>query len=96
MKNFFGGSSSGAGGNMKFWLGKTIPFPVFDELDAGNYSICSVPITGDMNDSTFMMRLQENVESIQVYCKQVTVTAAPAKQVFVHELPAMDPLPAPQ
>lgn len=96
MKNFFGGSSSGAGGNMKFWLGKTIPFPVFDELDAGNYSICSVPITGDMGDSTFMMRIQENVETIKVYCKQVTVAAAPAKQIFVHELPSMDPLPTPK
>ncbi len=96
MKIFFGGSSSGSGGNMKFWLGKTIPFPVFDELEAGNYSICSVPITGDMNDSTFMMRLQENVDNIKVFCKQVTVAAAPAKQIFVHELPSMDPLPTPK
>lgn len=93
MKIFFSGSSSGAGGNMKFWLGKTIPFPVFDELTAGNYSICSVPITGDMSDSTFMMRLQENVDNIKVFCKQVVVAAAPAKQTFTHELPSMEPLP---
>jgi protocatechuate 3,4-dioxygenase beta subunit len=96
MKNFFGGSSSGPGGGMKFWLGKTAPFPTFEELQAGNYSICAVPITGDMSDNTFMMRIQENVETIKVYCKQVTVAPQPATQVFVDELPSMEPLPAPK
>jgi protocatechuate 3,4-dioxygenase beta subunit len=80
---------------MKFWLGPGLPDPEFDEMVPGDYSVCSIPITGKMDDPMFMRRLQENVQSLKVYCKSVKLTAAPIKQTFVHELPAMTPLPAP-
>ena len=86
-----------AGGvqGMKFWLGKALPMPVFDELVAGTYSACSIPITGSMSDATLMQRIQENLATLKVYCKQVTVKPAPLAQELTQELPSMDPLPVP-
>jgi hypothetical protein len=80
---------------MKFWFGPDKPQPVFGELVAGPYSLCSIPITGDMNDQTFMQRIQENVPTLRVYCKPLTLQPQPAKQTAVQELPAMTPLPPP-
>jgi hypothetical protein len=39
---------------MKFWLGAGKPAPDFAELVAGSYSLCAVPITGDMTDPQFL------------------------------------------
>ncbi len=87
----FGGGAQG----MKFWLGKALPMPEFDELVPGTYSACSIPITGSMSDATLMQRIQENIPTLKVYCKQVTVKPAPLAQELTQELPSMDPLPAP-
>ncbi|MEO6772631.1 MAG: carboxypeptidase regulatory-like domain-containing protein [Kofleriaceae bacterium] len=85
---FLGGGVSG----MKFW---TAMMPaVFDELVPGVYSACSIPITGNMSDSTFLQRLQESADILRVYCKPVTITASPDQQTLAQELPAMVPLPA--
>jgi len=78
---------------MKFWLGKAAPD--FAELVAGDYSVCGVPITGDMSDMQFQQRLQQNTASLKVYCKAAHVTPSPLTQTFELELPAMTPLPAP-
>ena len=87
---FLGGTVTG----MKFWFGSA---PAeFDELVAGDYSACSVPITGNMSDPQFMQRLQANMEALKVYCKLVKVTPAPDAQTLTQELPSMDPLPAPK
>ncbi len=87
---FLGGNVTG----MKFWFGST---PAeFDELVAGPYSACSLPITGNMSDPQFMQRLQSNMDALKVYCKAVTVTPTPDAQTVTQELPSMDPLPAPK
>ena len=80
---------------MKFWLGAGLADPEFDELVPGDYSVCAIPITGKMDDPTFMQRLQQNLQSLKVYCKAAKVTPAPLKQTVVHELPSMAPLPPP-
>jgi protocatechuate 3,4-dioxygenase beta subunit len=84
-----------AGGvqGMKFWYGEGKPTPEFDELVAGEYSVCTIPVTGDMNDATFQARMQEHMEALKVYCKQVRLAPSPSKQTVVHEVPAMAPLP---
>ena len=79
----------------KFWLGAGKPIPEFAELVAGDYSICALPITGDMTDMQFRQRLQENMQSLKVLCKAAHVTPSPQSQAFEIELPAMTPLPAP-
>lgn len=94
-KELVDAAMQGLGASMKFWFGPDKPPPVFGELVAGPYSMCSIPITGDMNDQTFMQRIQENVPTLRVYCKPVTVQAQPAKQAAIQELPAMTPLPPP-
>jgi hypothetical protein len=79
----------------KFWLGAGKPNPDFAELVAGPYSICALPITGDLSDPQFQQRLQQNIQLLKVICKPVRVTAAPTAQTFEIELPAMTPLPTP-
>jgi hypothetical protein len=87
---FLGGTVTG----MKFWFGSA---PAeFDELVPGDYSACSVPITGNMSDPQFMQRLQANMEALSVYCKLVKLTPTPNAQSVTQELPSMDPLPAPK
>ncbi|MGE5187337.1 MAG: carboxypeptidase regulatory-like domain-containing protein, partial [Acidobacteriota bacterium] len=81
---------------MKFWFGEGKPEPEFDELVAGNYSVCSVPITGDLSDPQFQQRVQDNMQTLKVYCKPVKVNASPNAQTVVQELPAMTPLPSPK
>jgi hypothetical protein len=80
---------------MKFWFGEGKPLPEFEELVPANYSVCTIPITGDLNDAQFQQRLQEESASLKVYCKPVKLQASPQKQTVVHEVPAMTPLPAP-
>jgi uncharacterized GH25 family protein len=86
---FLGGQVVG----MKFWLGEGKPLPEFDQLVPGDYSICAIPILGDLNDSKFQQRLQEHLDTLAVYCKQAKVLPSPSKQTVVHEVPAMTPLP---
>jgi hypothetical protein len=83
---FIGGGAQG----MKFWFGEGKPAPVFDELVAGEYSVCTIPITGSMTDPQLMQRIQENVETLKVYCKRVRVTASPLQQAMTQEVPGMD------
>jgi uncharacterized GH25 family protein len=80
---------------IKFWLGPDKPAPEFTELVPRTYSICAIPITGDMNDSQFVQRIQQNQQLLNVVCKPARVAASPTAQTFEIELPAMTPLPAP-
>jgi len=92
-KELTDGLLSGSTQGMKFWLGEGKALPEFDELVAGNYSVCTIPLTGDLNDTTFQQRLQEHMDSLKVYCKSLKLAASPEKQTVVHEVPAMTPLP---
>ena len=94
-KQLIDGMFQGGGQSMKFWLGGTMPMPKFEELVAGKYSACIIPITGSMSDPTFMQRIQENMQTLKVYCKPVTLAPSPNAQTLVAEVPAMTPLPAP-
>jgi Carboxypeptidase regulatory-like domain len=86
---------AGGAQGMKFWFGADKPPASFDELVPGEYSVCSIPITGDMNDPQFSMRIQENVATLKVYCRVTKVVAAPILQTVTQELPSMTPLPPP-
>ena len=73
---------------MKIWFGGASPMPVYDELVANDYTVCAIPITGNIADPKLQQRLQEDMENLKVYCKPVKVTPTPAAQSFVDELPA--------
>jgi Carboxypeptidase regulatory-like domain len=79
----------------KIWLGAGKPMPAFPELAAGDYSICSLPITGSMTDTQFLQRMQQNIPLLKVYCQPAHLAAAPDAQAVEVELPAMTPLPPP-
>jgi uncharacterized GH25 family protein len=90
MDAFTGGGAAAAG--MKFWTGGD---PVkFEELLPGKVSVCSIPITGNLQDSQFMQRLQEKSEHLAVYCMGIELPPSPKEQSYPQELPAMNPLPA--
>lgn len=93
-KEITDGFMQGGAQGMKFWLGGSAPMPAFDELVAGDYSVCTIPITGSLMDPTFQQRIQENIATLKVYCKATKVAASPTAQTFVAEVPAMEPLPA--
>nr|MBA3538584.1 carboxypeptidase regulatory-like domain-containing protein [Deltaproteobacteria bacterium] len=91
MDGFLGGTVQG----MKFWLGEGKPVPEFEELVPGDYSVCTIPLSGNLEDPTFQARLQQNMDALKVYCKAVVVKPSPAKQAMTHEVPTMLPLPTP-
>lgn len=92
-KELTSGFLAGGVQGMKFWFGGDKPMPDFDQLVPGDYSVCTIPITGDLNDPTFAQRLQEQTDALKVYCKKVALAASPPKQSVVHEVPGMAPLP---
>ncbi len=65
----------------------------FDKVSPGSYSVCIIPINGDMNDPTFAQKLQRNVDGLAVYCQQLKITETPADQSFTAVVPPMNPLP---
>jgi uncharacterized GH25 family protein len=90
-KQLVDGLFQGAMQGMRLWFGSSPP--EFDQLVPGSYTICSIPITGDLSDPTLMQRVGENLQALAVYCKAITVAASPAQQTVVDALPAMSPLP---
>ena len=89
MDAFTGGGAAASG--MKFWTGSG---PVkFDEILPGKVSVCSIPITGNLQDQQFMQRLQQKSEHLAVYCMGIELPPTPKEQTYPQDLPAMNPLP---
>lgn len=65
----------------------------FTKITPGNYSVCVIPITGDMNDPTFAQKLQRNADKLAVHCRKAAVAESPDEQTFTATVPAMAPLP---
>ncbi len=65
----------------------------FETVKPGEKSVCVIPLTGDMNDPTFLQRVQRHVETLAVYCSRLTVALTPEEQTQTIETPAMTPLP---
>lgn len=85
----------GQGGlGVEFWFGGAPP-PAFKALSPGSYTVCAMPITGQIRDSKLMERIWENLKVLSVQCKPVKLAAAPLEQRLAFELPAMVPLPPP-
>ena len=76
---------------IKLWFGPGKPAPEFEELVAGEYSLCAVPITGDL--MAIQQKAQQHMDLLKVYCRQVKITPAPTKQTVDHAVPSMEPLP---
>ena len=90
-KQLMDGAFGGALVGMKPWLG--FGNAEFDELMPGDYTACTVPITGSMTDPQFQQRLQEHMQELHVYCKTLHLNASPLAQSLSQDIPAMTPLP---
>ena len=88
-----GGGGGGAAG-AEVWLGGDT-FPTFRELVAGSYTLCALPLTGNILDGQFNQRVNANLDKLEAVCKAVAVPEAPAEQSLTLALPSMRPLPAP-
>jgi protocatechuate 3,4-dioxygenase beta subunit len=95
-KQLVDGMFQGGMHGMQIWFGPGKPNPEFDELLAGTYTLCSIPVTGDISDPTLQQRLTEDMQLLKVYCKAVSVVATPDKQTVTQDLPSMTPLPTPK
>jgi hypothetical protein len=65
----------------------------FQSLVPGAYSVCVIPLTGDMNDPAFLMRVQRHATQLAVYCRAAEVADSPAEQRLEVVSPGMNPLP---
>ena len=86
MDQFMGG---GAFGQQKWTPGAS---PAFTELLPGEYTVCSIPITGNMMDANFLARMGDLMFQLKAYCVPAHVAASPAAQTVTQQLPAQ-PLP---
>jgi hypothetical protein len=67
--------------------------PSFVNLLPMTYSVCGIPITGNILNPQFQQRIQESMELLKVYCQPVTMAAQPTVQTLTLSLPSMTPLP---
>jgi hypothetical protein len=65
----------------------------FEQLAPGEYSVCVIPVNGDLSDNLFQERLQRHVDALLVYCKAMVVADSPNEQTYSTAVPPMVPLP---
>ena len=82
---------SAAGAMMSFSMGGVAA--VFNQVEADTYSVCVIPINGDLNDPAFQTRINQHGEKLKVYCQPHTIDASPAEQEYTAVVPPMEPLP---
>lgn len=84
--------AAGAEGGVKHQLGPaSAPFR-FADMKAGAYSVCVVPINGDLQDPAFAQKLQQNVDKLRVYCEPTQLPESPKQQSYTASVPPMAPL----
>jgi len=74
-----------------FWL--PVKPAEFKEVQGGKYTLCAIPINGNMNDPTFLQHLRKNTAHLKVYCSPFEVPAGGEELKHTLVVPPMDPLP---
>ncbi len=87
----FLGKAKGGGAMMAFAKGPG--GAEFKQVSPAAYSLCVLPINGDLHDASFRARLQKHADKLAVHCRPHTVTEAPSKQKVEVTVPPMAPLP---
>ena len=60
-----------------------------------DYSLCVLPILGELKDPGVRRRLWRHVEKLDVHCRPAAVAKGESKQRLIIEVPPMKPLPQP-
>lgn len=66
---------------------------VFADLVPGAYTLCVVPLAGDLDDPSFMQRVQAHASALRVDCLPAPIAASPTAQSLTATVAPMDPLP---
>ena len=82
-----------AAANAKMGFARSDGKAVFEKVVPDSYSLCVIPINGDMNDPSFAQKLQRHVDELAVYCERLAVAEAPENQSHISVVPQMTPLP---
>jgi hypothetical protein len=77
---------------VQIWFGGP-EFPTYDKQVPGAYTLCVLPINGNLSDPQFEQRLQDHMEALLVYCQPAQIKASPDKQTITATVPPMAPLP---
>lgn len=64
----------------------------FTDVSPGVYSVCVLPLAGDLSDPQVQQRIMAALDKLKVYCSPYTVTAAPVQQSYTAVVPPMEPL----
>lgn len=67
----------------------------FNQVIPERYSLCAIPINGDMRDPSFQQRLQENTDQLKVYCQVEVIAESPKEQSLTATVPPMEPFTEP-
>jgi hypothetical protein len=83
----------GSASDAKMTFAATGEAAIFQNVPAARYSLCVIPIYGDMSDPAFAEKLQNNADNIPVYCQPIAVAETPDEQSVDFALPEPVPLP---
>ncbi|MBT8492669.1 MAG: tetratricopeptide repeat protein, partial [Deltaproteobacteria bacterium] len=56
---------------------------VFSGVAPGQYSVCVVPLAGDVADRDFMKAVQDNIEDVEIHCQPTAVSSQSPTAVVV-------------
>jgi len=91
VQEVFLGKAKSGGAMMAF--AKPPGAAAFKQVTAADYSVCVLPISGDIQDASFRARLQKHANKLLVHCRPYKVAGSPKKQTFTATVPQMLPLP---
>jgi uncharacterized GH25 family protein len=82
-------ASRGEGGYQQGMILQTAPKRsiTFANIEAGPWSVCAIPMKGNLMDPQVAEQLQKDADKLAVYCAHTTVTAAPNAQTFTVKVP---------
>ncbi len=86
---FLGAGKTG-GARMAFATGKPLQAK-YDKVTAGRYSVCVVPITGDITDPTCGARIQKAALELGVHCSMHDVASSKSRAMLSVQVPSMSP-----
>jgi hypothetical protein len=84
--------SRGAGSTHPGFAMKDQPATI-DKVQPGPYTLCAIPIPGDINDMSAMQNLRTNADKLAVYCAPATINPDPATQTVGITVQPAAPLP---
>src|SRR5262249_28397174 len=79
-----------------FALSAPVELTFKEKVVPGTYSVCVIPLVGDLNDPATIERLQREGDTLPVTCKKAVVADSPPEQRMTIEATAPPPPPTPK